>query len=368
MADQPETPKILEELSKASAKAGSRTSRQQKNARRRFLLVLALFVPVAAGIAYVGYQQYQLRQNISSIATENQQLNLTVANQNSLISQLQEQLAASPEPVQIDDTAVREVESVLSAEIASVQQQLLELQSQPGMPITQPNLEWKLLEAEFLIRMANQKLQLEGDVNSAVLLLQYADVSITESGNSSVFAVRQSIANDLSLLQGLELVDRAGIFIRLSNLTNRIDQIDMLGSMRENFENRRNIESAPFEIGEQPNGFIDSTYNFLSSVFVWRKWEEKPAAMLTPGLEHTIKQSLRLMLGQTQYAMVAQDSELYRHNLSNIRTWLQRFAVPESGVVQVMLEEINELSEIDVNPSLPNLGNSLSLISQFTPD
>ena len=90
--------------------------------------------------------------------------------------------------------------------------------------------------------------------------------------------------------------------------------------------------------------------------------------MLTPGLEHTIKQSLRLMLGQTQYAMVAQDSELYRHNLSNIRTWLQRFAVPESGVVQVMLEEINELSEIDVNPSLPNLGNSLSLISQFTPD
>ena len=368
MADQPETPKILEELSKASANAGSRTSRQQKNARRRFLLVLALFAPVVVGIAYVGYQQFQLQQNISSIATENQQLNLTVANQNSLISQLQEQLAASPEPVQIDDIAVREVESVLSAEIASVQQQLLELQSQPGMPVTQPNLEWKLLEAEFLIRMANQKLQLEGDVNSAILLLQDADASIAESGNTSVFSVRQSIANDLSLLQGIELVDRARIFIRLSNLTNQIDQIDPLGSMRENFENRRNLESMPSEIEAQANGFIDSTYIFLSSVFVWRKWEEKPAAMLTPELEYTIKQSLRLMLGQTQYAMVSQDSELYRHSLSNIRTWLQRVAVTESAVVQVMLKEINELSEIDVNPRLPNLRNSLSLISQFTPD
>ena len=368
MADQPETPKILEELSKASAKAGSRKSRQQKNARLRFLLVLALFAPVAAGIAYVGYQQYQLQQNISSITTKNQQLSQTVANQNSLISQLQEQLAAPLEPFEIDDAAVREVESVLNAEIASLQQQLQELQSQPDIPITQPNLDWKLLEAEFLIRMANQKLQLEGDVTSAVLLLQDADASIVESGNSSVFAVRQSIASDLSLLLGAELVDREGIFITLSNLTNRIDQIDLLGSMRENFENRHNIESVPVEIGAQPNGFIDSTYDFLSSIFVWRKWEEKPAAMLAPAQESAVKQSLHLMLGQAQYAMVTQDRELYRRSLSNSRAWLQRFAVTESAVGQTMLGELNELSRIDVSPSLPNLGNSLSLISQLILD
>ncbi|NKB34499.1 MAG: hypothetical protein GKR91_15510 [Pseudomonadales bacterium] len=368
MSDQSETPKILEELSKGSAKASSRTSRQQKKARRRFLLVLAFFVPVFGGVVYVGYQQYLLQQNISSITSENQQLGLTVANQNSLISQLQEQLQAPPEPVEIDDTAVREVESALNAEISQLQQQLLELQSQQTSAVVQPNLDWKLIEAEFLLRLANQKLQLEADVGSAILLLEDADTTLVESGNNAVFAARQSIANDLSLLRGTEIVDREGIFIRLSNLTNRIDQIDLLGSMRENFENRRSTQSTQVDIGAEPSGFIDSTYDFLSSIFVWREWEENPAAMLAPGQESTIKQSLRLMLEQAQYAMASKDTELYLRSLSSSKAWLQRYAVTETAVGLAMLEEINELSSIDISPSLPSLEGSLSSIEQLTPD
>ena len=90
--------------------------------------------------------------------------------------------------------------------------------------------------------------------------------------------------------------------------------------------------------------------------------------MLAPAQESAAKQSLHLMLGQAQYAMVAQDRELYRRSLLNSRAWLQRFAVTESAVGQTMLGELNELSRIDVSPSLPNLGNSLSLISQLTLD
>lgn len=368
MADQPETPKILEELSQGSAKAGSRTSRQQKKARRRFLLVLALFSPVLAGIVYLGYQQYLLQQNISSISTENQQLSQTVANQNALIGQLQEQLQAPAEPVEIDDSAIREVEAILNAEIATLQQQLMELQSQQATPAAQPNLDWKLLEAEFLVRLANQKLQLESDVASALLLLEDADSALLESGNNAIFSARQSIASDQSRLRSLDVVDREGIYIRLSNLIDQIDQIDLLGSMRENLENRRTVESAPVEIRADTGGFIDSTYDFLSSVFVWREWEENPAAMLAPGQESNIKQSLRLMIEQAQFAMVSQDAELYARSLANSKSWLERYAVTETAVGQAMSTEFDELSAIDISPSLPSLETSLNLIAELTPD
>ena len=370
MADQPETPKILDELSKGSAKAGGRTSRQQKNARRRFMLVLALFVPILGGVVYLGYQQYLQQQSLANLTAENQQLSQTVSSQDSELGQLREQLAEPTPPVEIDDSAVREIEANLNAEIEQLQQQLVQMQAQAEeAPVAeQVNLDWKILEAEFLLRMANQKLQLEADINSAVLLLEDADESLIESGNNSVLNVRRSVANDLSLLRSTELVDTEGIYIRLSNLSNRVEEIDLLGSMRENFESRRSEDSTPVEIGAGTNSFVDSTYDFLSSIFVWRKWEENPAAMLVPGQETTIKQSLRLMLEQAQYAMFSQDQQLYSRSLANSKAWLERYAVTDTAVGQAMLVELNELGSIDINPSLPSLENSLSLIAQLTQD
>ncbi len=90
--------------------------------------------------------------------------------------------------------------------------------------------------------------------------------------------------------------------------------------------------------------------------------------MLAPGQESTIKQSLRLMLEQAQYAMASKDTELYLRSLSSSKAWLQRYAVTETAVGLAMLEEINELSSIDISPSLPSLEGSLSSIEQLTPD
>lgn len=372
MADQPETPKILEELSKGSANAGARTSRQQAKARRRFLLVLGLFLPMLAGVLYLAYQQSLLQENINNISSENERLNQTVTSQDvqiaQLQSQLQEQLQASPEPIEIDDSAVREVEANLNAELLQLQQQLTELQNQQASTEVQTNLDWKLLEAEFLLRLANQKLQLEGDIGSALVLLQDADNALVESGNNGVFSVRQAIAGNLSSLRSSEVVDTEGIYIRLSNLVARVDEIDLLGSMRENFESRRSAESAPVDIGADADGFVDSTYEFLSSIFVWREWEENPSAMLAPGQESNIKQSLRLMFEQAQYALVSQDAELYGRSLANAKAWMDRYAVTQTTTGQAMLEELNDLSRIDIKPNLPSIENSLMLINQLTPD
>lgn len=372
MADQPETPKILEELSKGSANAGARTSRQQAKARRRFLLVLGLFTPMLAGVLYLAYQQSLLQENISNISNENDRLTQTLTIQNQQISQLQsqlqDQLEAPPAVVDIDDTVVREVEANLNAEILQLQQQLGDLQSQQNTSEVQTNFDWKLLEAEFLLRLANQKLQLEGDVSSALILLQDADEALVDSGNNSVFAVRQAIAGNLSSLRNTEVVDTEGIYIRLANLVSSVDQIDLLGSMRENFESRRSAESTPVDIGAEADSFIDSTYDFLSSIFVWREWEENPSAMLAPGQESNIKQSLRLMLEQAQYAMVSKDAELYSRSLANSKAWLERYAVTQTAAGQAMLEELNDLSGVNIKPMLPTVEDSLALISQLTPD
>ena len=121
MADKPKTPKILEELSQGSAKAGGHSSRQQQNARRRFLVVVALFVPLLGGAVYLGYQQYLLQQSLAKLTNENQQLSQIVSSQDSELNQLREEFAAPISSVEINDSAVREIEAMLNAEIEKLQ-------------------------------------------------------------------------------------------------------------------------------------------------------------------------------------------------------------------------------------------------------
>ena len=366
MAEESETPKILEELSKSNAaKPVSQTSRKQKNARRRVAIIVILFVPLLGGVLFLGYQQQSLTSRLATLSDENQQLTQSLSVQSGQLVQLRENLLALPEPVRVDDSVLRELEDSLGAEIQRLRQQLADLEIGAVTTESEPKFSWKMQEAGYLLRMANQKLQLEADPASAIVLLEQADTALSGSENSNVFAARQSIAADLVRLKNIEQVDREGIFIRLGNLAAQADTLDLLGSMRGNFPNRRASDSQPVEIDMNADGFIGQSLEFLGSVFVWRKWEETTEVMLAPGQDSLIKQNLRLFLDQSQLALLMRDTELYQRSLRESLAWLQRYAMIDSESGQNIVSGISELSVININPDLPDLGQSLDLANQI---
>ena len=374
MPEKPETPKILDEISKSnSAKAKGTTSRQQQKARRRFVIVTMLFLPVLAGVLFLAYQQFQLQQQLAAFQQENQQLTLALAAQDSQLQGFQQQLEEPLQPVPVDDASVQALEAGFQAleenlneEILSLRQQLADFQRQQPPANEIANTDWKVFEAEYLLGIANRKLQLEGDYVSAIELIENADSSLVDSGNSNVFATRQSIAGDLARLHSLEPLDREGIYLRLGILASEAEKINLLSSMREDFENQRNADSAPLEISSSSSGFVDSSLSFLGSVFVWREWDETPEAMLEPGQDAYIKQNLQIILEQAKLALLSTDKQLYQRSLSDASDWLHRYAVTDSVIGQSLLAELDELASMDIDPALPSLAESLALIRQLT--
>ncbi len=374
MPEKPETPKILDEISKSnSAKAKGTTSRQQQKARRRFVIVTMLFLPVLAGVLFLAFQQFQLQQQLAAFQQENQQLTLALAAQDSQLQGFQQQLEEPLQPVPVDDASVQALEAGFQAleenlneEILSLRQQLADFQRQQPPANEIANTDWKVFEAEYLLGIANRKLQLEGDHVSAIELIENADSSLVDSGNSNVFATRQSIAGDLARLRSLEPLDREGIYLRLGILASEAEKINLLSSMRENFENQRNADSAPLEISSSSSGFVDSSLSFLGSVFVWREWDETPEAMLEPGQDAYIKQNLQIILEQAKLALLSTDKQLYQRSLSDASDWLHRYAVTDSVIGQSLLAELDELASMDIDPALPSLAESLALIRQLT--
>lgn len=362
---QPETPKILEELSRSNT--AKPASRQQSTARKRFIVVLGIFSVIVVGVALLGYQQWMLQSHLASLSQQNEQLTSTLAAQDSEIETLRATHEAAAQTVAVvDDTAMRELEATLNSEITRLRQQLATVQQQQSTASTEINLEWKILEAEYLLEIANQKLQLESDPAAAIGLLEGADEALVASGSGGAFAVRQAIAADLQLLRDIPVTDREDTYLRLEALVSQVEQIDLLDSMRENFQSRRDTGSNPVSETPATDGLFAASLEFLGSIFIWRKWDDVPVTMLAPGQDTQIKQNLRLLLEQAKLALMMRDDPLYHRSLESSADWIQHFAAPDSVTGQNLLTAINALLALNIDPPLPSLDRSLLAIHQLT--
>lgn len=365
MAEKSETPQILDELSKSNtAKAGNRTTRKQQTARRRLTIVLLMIVPLMAGVAYLGIQQFRIQSQLQVLADENSQVRQQLSASTQQFSALQQQVTEEREPPVFDDSSVRELEIMVNQRTENLANRISQLQGLIGEAET-PDQQWKILEAEYLLSIANQRLLLESDVDSAITLLENADSSLLNSGNNSVFTVRQSIANDLTRLRSVSMPDREGIYLRLENLLAEMQAVDLLNSMRENFENRRAEDSEAVQVGGDTPGIFGSSLEFLGSIFVWRRWDEVPQAMLAPGQGVAIKQNMKLMLEQAELALLARDTALFHGSLTKAKEWFQRYAVTDSSQGQNVIAELDQLLAININPRLEGIERTLALIAQL---
>jgi len=374
MAEQPETPKILDEISKKTNAKSSAGSRKQQTARRRMMLVLILLVPILAGLLYVAYLQIEMQQELASLRAENSQLTAALSSQDNQLEDLREEISAVPEQVEVDDSAAREMTEQLSEELqAQLQQEVSRLTAQLNSLASRQaensgsnEQQWKILEAEYLAGLALRKVQIEKDIDSAIALLQQADRALLDSRSPAVLSAREALAADITALQAVEVLDREGVYLRLQTLATQIAQVDMVGSMRENFEARRNRESTELDRPGEAGGLLDSSLQLLGSIFVWRHWEDDPGAMLAPGNETAILQRMQLTIEQAKLALLTANNELYQGSLADCLAWLERYAVVESELGQSVLGEVAVLQQIDVDPDLPAPTRSVASMQQLT--
>ena len=367
MTEQTETPKILDQISK-STNASPGSTRKLQNARRRFLVVLVLILPLIGAIGFLGHTQFHMQAQFSNMTTEDPRiaaLQATIQSQQAELQALRDTVANLPTPSDSLESELRTLEARFGTELEDLNSQLAELSLQRLQTASPQDSLWKILEANYLARLAAQKLQLEGDMPTALALMQQADAALVESNSNNSLGVRQELARDIEALRNTPTFDRQAVVFRLQNLAGLIDGLDLLSSQRENYMNRRSEQSEPISIGIDADGMLDSGLEFLGSVFVWRKWEDTPDAMLVPGQEAVIKQGFRLMLEQAQLAVLGRDNGLYQRHIDNGIEWLRRYTLLESASGQSVLAELTDLRSLDVDSSLPGLSASLSALEQL---
>ena len=366
MTDQPETPKILDQISKGT---NASVTGKRRNARRRSILIPLFFVLLFSVIGLLGFRQFELQAmltELQSAGDRTDQLNLAIQQQQEDMQRLRDEIAVLSSPEQGSEAERLALQSRIDSDLAQLDRRLAEL-TEAGFEAAAPqDSRWKILEANYFARLATQKLELERDIPSAMNLLQRSDRALSESGSTNVLRVRQQLARDIEVLRSTPTpVHEAAIF-RLQALIERVESLSLLGSQRENLLSRRTARSAGTDdLTGDTTGLLETTLEFLGTIFVWRKWEDTPEAMLIPGQEAVIRQNFRLMLEQAKLAVLNRSDLLYQHHLKNALDWLQTYMVTDTGSGKATYLELGELTALEVDPELPSFSESLRTLEQL---
>ena len=367
--DQPETQKVLDELARSNNAKG-RGTKQQQVARRRFIVLLSLFAPVLAVLGLLAYGEWQLTQQLASFEQGNQslqqELRAELQAQQALTRELEQQLQSLESPPQVtpyDDSGLRRANAELQQRLQALQSLVTELQSREPLE-AEVSYEWKINEAAHLLTMANQQLQFQRNVPTAVQLLQLADRALVDSSLPSVLTARQAVADDLAALQGLALPDTDGLYVQLEALKAELAGLDLLSSMREEFAQRSQQSSSPVALAGS-SSWIGDTVEYLGSVFVLRRWDENPDAMLQPGQDALIRQNMQLAVSRAQHFLLQGDNDNYSQSLSDLRHLLQTYVSGDGATLSALQQNLDELGNVDLEIPLPSLDSSLRAVNRL---
>ncbi|MDP2139975.1 MAG: uroporphyrinogen-III C-methyltransferase [Gammaproteobacteria bacterium] len=350
-----DTSKVLEELSKSNA-AKSPQQERRKRGLRRFLIILVLLVPVLFGLSFLVYQQSRISAELAQLRSDNAALEAALRNIPDVVAPAQ---TATIDPQLLDELRAdigARIEA-LAATVTSVQDRLA------AEPQERGNEDWLWTESEYLLRLANQKLQLEGDTESALLLLTTVDSMLSEATAPVLFRVREAIAAEIMAVRSIEAVDVTGLYARLGALVPMVEQLSLRSALVQNYNGRlaqqqRNINP--------DMGFMARSLELLGSVFVWQRWDVAPEALLPPQQEAVLKQNLRLMVEQAQLALLAEEAVAYRDSLARSREWIARYFSIDSGVGRTVIEEMASLAEANIVQSRPDISGSLEALLQIS--
>ena len=239
--------------------------------------------------------------------------------------------------------------------LAKFSESLVAIQSRMGTS----SQDWVYAEIEYLVRMANQRVLMEQDANSALQLLQSVDDIIRETEGLTAHGLREALARNIASLKAVASPDTQGIYLELSAL---VSQVPLL---RQTLPTYQAPSSATVEIPSATGylarflGIIRHAGNKLALLVDFRRDEVAIKRILPPKEEYFLRQNLVLKLQIAQMALLEGNQRVFQSALGEALVWVSESFDRENPGTVTMMKSITRLSAIQVSVDLPDITSSL---------
>ena len=346
---------VVDKPSSAKPSAKSRTTQAPNNKppKKSFpwfnAILILLLIAALAGASWFGWIEWQQRMILED--------------------QTQRGLAILDAKVARQQQALSDAEQRQSAEIDQLQKQLYSMRLVANRQAEQILIlgsatrgDWLLAEAAYLVRLANQRLQVERSVDNPLAILETVDNIFVQLNDPELLAVRNALAIDIAALRMTEKVDREGIYLELQAISSALETLTLLEShadpeASQSAQTEAGVEPAPSSLAETVERFTAKFGNLI----VLQKRQQPIEPLLSGAQQIMVRQNLYLLLEQAQSALLREEQMIYSSSLSKAEMLLRRYFQLNSES-EAIIARLQSLAEQSVNQTVPDISGSQSAI------
>ncbi len=248
----------------------------------------------------------------------------------------------------------------LEARVFETQNQRLALESL-YRDLSRSRDEWTLAEVEQVLLIANQQLQLAGNVKAALIALETADARLARMDRPQLTSLRRVISQDIERLKAAPYVDVVGIALRIDNVMNQVDTLSLI------MEQRPGRPSAGPEAAAA--GFWRRLWQEarrdLHDLIRIQNVERPEIPLVSPDQAFFLRQNLKIRLLGARLSLLAHDEASFREDLKAASGWLARYYEGGDVAVATAQSTLKQLLQAPVGGHPPDISASLDAARNF---
>lgn len=337
------------------------------------LLVLALLGGMGYG-GYLGWQyveQYmaqqadseaqnaRLREQISALESRVDDLNRTMA-----VDGLEQGQRADKLQSQLDETTGSS--QLNNDQIVALQSQLADWATRFGTGDKPQHNRWQLAEAEWLLWLANMRLQLQQQYAGAITALSHADELLQQVNHPQMRQVRALIAEEVVTLKTTERPDIDSIALVLLALSNQAAELPLPARPKPAGEVQQVSDSPQASNTDKTwQQIINGVWQEVRGLVVIRRQEKNLRPWLSENEEQLIYQGLQVRLDASRLAALRGQNNLFQQSVRSAQTWLLTWFDSSTAAVQAVDEELNSLAQQKITLVQPDISGSLTALREL---
>lgn len=220
---------------------------------------------------------------------------------------------------------------------------------------------WRLAEIEYLLELANHRLNLARDPQTAIVILKGADSRIKAFADPALLDVRKAISSEVTTLEAMAEPDIEGVALKLGSLAAMVDDLPLIDKERIAVAIQQKQEASPLDWKDVPK----AVWEDIKSMVQVRRHQQPLEPLLPPAESWFLNQNLRLKLEQSRLALLRRNAALFRQYLEEAEVWISQFFDTEAAAVKSALETVSSLKAMEVDPKYPDVSNSLRLLRAY---
>lgn len=339
-------------------------------------LVLAVILVAALGGA-VWYQQQAFQQSDTEILGR---LQRTSANTEQALQQGREALQlAQQQTAQI--TQLQQELRLSKTQISGLEQ-AFQLLTDSGSDLVLIN------DIDHLVTIAQQQLQLGGNVANAIISLETAQAQLARANRPALASLQQTINGDLEHLRAASTIDIAMLSMHLEELAGLVSHAAL---MVPDDAHPQTVETAAAtqaqekaQAQSQADVAIDPDAPWwqqtLSHANAWsrsawstvsyelehlvsiRRVDDTTALLLSPDQAARLRENLRLRIMTAQLALMMRQPGVWHTETSSVVKALETRFDPQSAPTRKALTIARQMVDTDIDAKLPTVSNSLQAL------